>query len=412
MVFSAHRKSMIRLRAVVLSGIAALILAVPAQGTGVSGRLTGDVYAYENPDGTHWQSFLGLQSRAIAWRGSGRQGISLNSYFRWTGDLAGNTPDQANWRVYHGYLRLDHLVPLTRIDVGRQFVYTSVGSAVLDGITANIRPFREMEIRLFGGSSVAGEHNDRLQSLSDAASFGGRVAYRPFSSLTVGGNWFRKKSDGLTAYHRVGLDLSHDGRRLATYGRVTYDIEQLLVTDVLARVSYRDRNWYWSSEFRTRQPSVEVSSIFSLIDAVRAKDLRLDFERRVIGNIRAVGQVFVDLLDDDHSWAASTGLRTTAFTVLWHHQTGYGGDSDGLRGNAHIALDTHWTGFASANLSTYRVQEAQEERSEAYAGGLGLQYRGGAMLIRGEGQFLRNAVDESNFRALLSVTRYFGAGGR
>jgi len=242
---------------------------------------------------------------------------------------------------------------------------------------------------------------------------GGRLSSQPVRSLRLGLNWFMRRTDGFTSTHRAGLDAETEINCIRLYGRAIYDVVDRRAAGLLVRASYAPPKWYLSGEFDWREPSVSANSVFSLIDFHRYKETRFEAQRRVWRRLAAVGQLHVGIFDSDNSWRIGIGMRADNFSVVWRHQKGYGGENDGLYGYANIPIGRRWEGYAVANAGRYRIQEEQIDRSDAYSGSLGLLWRPGhGWSARGEGQYLRNAVEKKDLRLLLRVSKDFSLGDK
>ena len=402
-------------RAVVLAilAIAVMLSASSSQAIGLSGQLTSDFYITDENGLSHIRPYERLQANLLAWQGTGGRSLAFHSYLRWTGDWADRKLVDPETYVYDAYLKLIGVPKGTALFLGRQFVYNGVGSALLDGLRLKYRIDRRFQVDLFGGSGVSQLHPDKVQSPADFAVLGGRLSSQPNSSIRLGLNWMLRRSEGFTVSHRVGLDGDITVKHLQLYSRVAYDVASLSPAALLLRTSYSLSRWYWSGEFDWREPSVSSNSIFSLIDARRYREARAEVQRTVWRRLAVVGQLQVGFFTADRSWRTGIGVRSDNFSVGWRHQTGYGGDHDGLYGFANLPLTKHWECFATADAGRYRVQEEQDGRSDAYAGGLGLLWRSGhGLAARVDGQYLRNAVQSRDLRINLRVSQDFSLGER
>jgi hypothetical protein len=221
-------------------------------------------------------------------------------------------------------------------------------------------------------------------------------------------NWMQRKRDGQVSYHRLGLDGEITKDQFQLYGRTGYNISSRRLAEILARISYPHKGWYFSGEFDWHEPSVPENSLFSLIDFQYYKEIRLNVQRKVLPNLTVVSQLELRILDGEDSWRTTLGIRTSYYGISLHHKGGYGGDNDGVSGFMNLRLNRQWEVFATANLYRYRVQEEQEERSDSYASSLGLIRRlGRGVTARAEGQYLRNAVQKDDLRFLMRLSKDF-----
>jgi hypothetical protein len=383
-------------------------LPVPSWAMEWRGRLMSDLYVFDGENGTHRRPYLGLQSNLVAWRGAQMRSLSFQTYARWTTDFSDKLSRDPQLYVYDAYLRLTGIPKRSEFSAGRQFVYTGIGSALLDGLRLAYRPARPLDLDIFAGSSVSGRDPETVRSLAGFGVFGGRVGVMAPSSVRIGLNWMLRRSAGRIASHRLGVDGEKSFRQTSLFGRLSYDLIRRRFADLLTRASHRLGPWYLSGEFAWREPSVTGNTLFSLLDASRYRDVRLQVERRVTGSLTVLSGLHLSLFEGANVWRTSLGMRANNWTIAWQHQDGDDGDNDGLRGSLTKSVGRYWDCYVTANFSRYRVQPEQKDRSDAYASTAGVQWRGPSGLgIRAEGQYLRNAIQRADFRLLLRLTKDF-----
>jgi hypothetical protein len=247
--------------------------------------------------------------------------------------------------------------------------------------------------------------------MSDNGVFGGRLAYRLRSDMRLGLNWMLTRSYGSVASHRAGLDFEKSLREVRLYGRATYDMAGRQVDDFLLRATYRPKDWYLAGEFGIRRPAVASNSIFSLIDAARRQEVRLDLHRTVWRQFILITRARITFLGDDKVTTTSIGVRTGEYYLAWRQQTDDGGDRNGLTGFVNYRFADQWELYSSADMSRYRVQPEQASRSDAYSATIGTRWRGrNGLAASVEGQYLRNAVATEDYRILLRLAKNFSIG--
>ena len=401
-----------RTAGIILGVLTAGVLPNPrAQAVELKGRLTSDAYIYEEDGESHFRPYERLRADLTAWREADNRSLLFHTYLRWTSDLAHKRATDPQTYVYDTYVKLTGIPEGATFSLGRQFVYTSAGSSLLDGIRSRFQPVRRIQVDIFGGSNVSALDPEKIQPFADFAVIGSRVSFQVKTSSRLGLNWMLRRSEGSTTLHRGAVDgeTSITGARL--YGRLAYNLADMRVAELLMRASYARSKWIVSGEFDWREPSVSSNSLFSLIDFHRYQVFRLDLQRSVWRQLAAVAQLHLGIFKDDNSWRTAFGLRAGAYSVLWQHQQGYGGQNDAMVGYCNVRLTTQWECFASANMGRYRVQDEQDDRSDAYAANLGVRWRPGMGLIfQAEGQYLRNAVQSRDIRGNLRISKDFSLG--
>jgi hypothetical protein len=377
----------------------------------LTGRVTSSFYGFEQLDETHWRSYVQLNSNATLWRGGNSRSFSLRNNLRWKGDLAANEPETPQTYVRTLYLNLSGYPSGSTILAGRQFVYNTLGSSLIDGVRMKGRILESLRFDIFGGAAVLHETPEEISALSDHAVVGSRLKYSRSRSFTVGLAWLWQKSHGTLSRHRVGIDLACEYRRTELYSRISYDLINLTVADLLARLTARPQGWYVSTEFHWRRPSVGGNTVFSMIDADAYAGIRVEATRNLWRQIRALGQFHVEGFEGSDSWRTVVGLKVRQFMIAWHHRDGHGGESEGFQGRAYVPLNPTLAVHAEAFLSRYLIQPATPEKIDAYSSSFGLEWRPGkAVRVRLEGQYLKNAVNNSDSRIFVQLTKGFAAG--
>jgi len=374
----------------------------------VKGRFSSSLYGYERSQDSHWRPYIGLNTTAVLARNGRGQSVNFHSNLRWTTDLANKSGYDPQTNVYDAYFRLVGYPFGATINLGRQFVYSSVGSALVDGLRVKFFPIAKMSIDVYGGSAVSPETPDRVNAFRDFGLLGSRFSYRVSSRAQIGINWLLRRSGGSISRHQVGLDGMMVAGKTEFYGRANYDVLGYELNGLMARVTGRPGSWYYSAEFDWRGPSVDGNSIFSVIGADKYKGLRTEAARRVWRNLRLSGQLHWEMFPNDDSWRTVIGIQTSALGLAWHHRSGYGGSSDGLRGYASVRVRNGLDLYGAAYLSRYKIQSEQDDRMDAQASSLGARWRPGSSFeVQLEGQYLRNAVDENDGRIFLRVSKGF-----
>ncbi len=288
------------------------------------------------------------------------------------------------------------------------FAYSIVGSNVIDGVRVQFGRFSSLQASTYAGSWVSNSDSKKIRSLADFGVMGAELAYPVIQSARVGLAWMRRLNDGQSDVHRVGLFLDAHRSHAGLYSRVAYNVDELRLAEILARLTYGSSPWYGSAEFSFREPSVSSASLFSLIDSRNYRQSRFQLRRSLWNDIAVSGNLNVTVFDGKNSWSTILALSSDFGSLGWQHQDGYSGDQDGVLGNLIVRPHQSIECFASFNLSQYRVQSLQLDRNDSYASSLGVRARPGALSeVAAEVQYLRNAVQSEDIRFLVKFTQRF-----
>jgi hypothetical protein len=388
----------------------AILAAAPNLGdaAAIQGRMFSDLYTYEQSESTHVRLYTGMRLNLTAWQDARGRLAEFSGYGRWTTDLKSKPSTGGQTYLYDSYFHLAGFPARSDVYIGRQFVYCGAGSAVVDGLRIKFAIIPWVQIDLFGGSSVSAMHPEKLQSLSEYGSFGGRASAKIGSGTRLGLNWLYRKTDGRLSTNRLALDIEHTIKRWQIFARGAFNVSWLRVAEALARISFQPGKWYGEAELCLREPSVPDASLFSILNVDLYRQIRLQM-RRVIWRDMAVSvQTQNTFLGSEHAWTSRINLGNAFYSIGWHHQGGRGGDNDGIHGLATVKLTRRLDAYAAAHAGRYRVQPEQDGRSDAYASQIGLTCRPGWGLTgRIEAQVLRNAVSTSETRLYIHLAKEF-----
>ena len=374
------------------------------------GTFGSEIYAWKENNRHHFRPYETLQANLLAWRAQGKS-LQLHTNMRYTTDWKDKTTVDPQANLYDAYVRLTDIPKGSTITGGRQFAYAGAGSVLMDGIRLRYYSKLRLSFDLFGGSQVSSSHPDKIQSLSDFGVLGGGISYSTPNAIRLGLAWLRRQTDGQTSYHRLSVYGENTTRQTSLYGRAAFNVADQRLAEMLLRGTYSPQRWYLSGEFNSREPSVSSSSIFSIIDFRSYRQIRLEIRRAVWKSVNLTTQMHRTFFRGDDAWRAGIGFGSPNYSLLWMHQSGYGGDNDALSGYVNFRVNPIWELYAVANISRYRVQKLQTDRSEAYTAMAGVLLRPIRDLeVRVESQYLRNAVEKNDLRLRVRLAKSFRLG--
>jgi hypothetical protein len=372
--------------------------------------LGSEIYAWKENNRHHLRPYETLQANLMAWRTQGKS-LQFHANMRYMTDWRDKTTVDPQANLYDAYVQLTGIPKGSTVTVGRQFAYAGTGSTLLDGMRLRYYSRLRLSFDLFGGSQVSSSRPDKMQSLSDFGILGGGISYSTPNAIRFGLSWLRRQADGQTSYHRLSLYGENTTRQTSLYGRAAYNVADQRLAEILLRGTYSPQHWYLSCEFNSREPSVSSSSIFSIIDFRSYRQIRLEIRRAVWKSVNLTTQMHRTFFQGDDAWRTGVGFSSPNYSLLWMHQSGYGGDNDAVSGFLNFRVSPIWELYMAANISRYRVQTMQTDRNEAYTAMAGVSLRPIRDLeVRVESQYLRNAVERDDLRLRVRVTKSFRLG--
>ncbi len=388
--------------------LTALIIAPTASAITFNGRVYSDLYAWTDTGQTHIRPYETIQSTLYAWQAPGGRLLQVHGYVRWMSDFKDKLPSDPQTYVYDLYARLTGVPENSDFSIGRQFIYTGAGSSLLDGVRAQYTALKRIHVDLYGGSTVSGVTPEKIRKYSDFGTIGGGISYQLKKSMKAGVDLLRHNEFGSLAYERYAAWAQQSTNLWQWYGRFGYNGIKSKPAEFLARVSATPSKWYFSGEYRWREPLVAYNTIFGIIDYKMYQEARVNVRRIVWHSLAVQGQAQGTFLSGDHAWRVLLGVANEFFSLNWSHQSGYSGVSDGVVGSVTKRLTRHWDCYVAADLSKYRIQPEEDTRMESYSGQGGIVWHSAnGFEARVEGQLLRNALQNSDARIFLRISQSF-----
>lgn len=379
----------------------------------IRGNFTSDLYLWEDSTQNHIRPYESLRGSALLWQGAKKQSISFKSNLRWTTDLSDKFASDPQLFVYETNLKFSNLPNNYNFTLGRQFVYNSAGSRLIDGLRVNYL-YNNYQGEVFVGADVDRFDPETIQSFSKdlVLGFNARRMFNKkilfMEKLMLGTSALGIWDNDIYVFKKVAFDARFNLATTRVYLKTSYDMLNNKPSELLGRISQNSNNWYYSLEFRHRQPSLSNNSVFSIIDYKNYNQFRLELNRRLSSTYTLISGLNYTIYNNDNNLDLQLGLSQKLFTVSFYHQVGYGGERNGLSGFARYSLPSNFELFGSANLNRYKVQDESEDIIDAYSTQIGLIKKlSGDWQLRAEWQLLNNAVNDYDSRFHFRINKGF-----
>lgn len=228
-------------------GLLALWPAGGAEAVSVSGRSSTEVEWYDDAQGD--TAVPAYQYLLLNARDLDGGGLNFRGYGRLADDLTNETEVES--RLYYAYLEKKGLLPKLDFKLGRQFISTTAGASIMDGLSLKYDGLGPFGLTLFGGGDVAYYKGYSAKDLIDGA----RLSARLVEGLDLGLSYVQKWEDSEVTHELFGFDADYDWRnRLNLFGEVQYNY-------LNESVSYFDGglNLHWQPAW-----SLELGYLYSL----------------------------------------------------------------------------------------------------------------------------------------------------
>lgn len=268
--------------------------------------------------------------------------LSFQGYGRVTQDVRNG--EGINGRLYYLYGDYRGLYDKVDIKLGRQFVNSAAGSALIDGGQIDVKNVGPV------GFSVMGGHNV-VFSLNGESGHEGDYVYGVSTYLTGVKNtdlelsWFRKLDRGDVARDILGASFKQFlFGNVKAYGNARFDLTSEVVNEALAGVKYfPTANLILTGEWYQSYPTFDTTSIYSVFAVNRYQEgvFRADY---TINEMFAVngGYSIQDYGQGSSADVYEVGVRIKPIqqvTILLNYdkRQGYGGNLNG--GTAEISYE-------------------------------------------------------------------------
>jgi hypothetical protein len=257
-------------------------------------------------------------------------GYDFRLYGRVGDDIEGRRiGGRAESRLYFAYLEKRNIVDNLDFRLGRQFISTTAGATVMDGLRLDYRLLDNYRLSLFGGGDVAYYEGYNLKD----AIVGGEIAGRFIDDLHLGLSYVARVDGGNLGQELFGLNAAYDwNQTLYLYSETQYDYLSKRVSYFLAGTKYHaPGDWTARAEYLYSLPVFSSKSIYSVFAADEYEEIMGELTYAFGNGLRAFGrytrEMYVDFSDANVFMAGIEKLRTNRCSG---YITGvYRDDSDG-----------------------------------------------------------------------------------
>ena len=252
--------------------------------------------------------------------------------FRGYGRLATDTQDEVDVdsRLYYAYLEKKGAFN-DRVDyrLGRQFVITTAGASVMDGLDLTFKNIGPVNFRFFGGGDATYyEDYD-----SDDLVWGAELYGTFFTDLDLGLSYLQKWEGSELTQELIGVDVDYDKRNLINiYSEMQFNYINDVVSYFLAGAKYyRDPKWNLRVEYLYSLPVFTSTSIYSVFAVDEYEEIMGEYAYNIALGLRAFGRITHEIYEDyDDANVFEAGIEKIRTDRFSGYLTGvYRDDEDG-----------------------------------------------------------------------------------
>lgn len=252
-----------------------------AFGATVSGRSSTEIEWYDTGDGdtaVPFYQYLLLNVHDI-------DGAGMN--FRGYGRVADDLADEADVdsRLYYGYIEKKGLIDDLDVRFGRQFISTTAGASIMDGLYLEYGGLDDFDVTLFGGGDVAYYEGYNAKDLIT----GIEIRRSFFDDLNLGLSYLQKWDHSELANELFGIDIDYDYKNmLHVYSETQLNYLSNSVSYFLAGTKYhRSEDWSLRAEYLYSLPVFSSTSIYSVFAVDEYQEIFVEYEQRLAPGLRA-----------------------------------------------------------------------------------------------------------------------------
>jgi hypothetical protein len=296
----------------------------------LSGKSSSVLEWYDNPDGDRavpLYQYLLLNASNL-----GIDGLDFRGYGRLSGDPTGNT--DADSRLYYAFLEKEGLFGRLDARLGRQFLATTAGATVLDGLDLTLRDLGPLAFEVFGGGDVSFDEDYSADDLVWGAQVNGAFP----GHLDLGLSYLQKWDGSELTQELAGFDGNFTYRAMFdAYTEVQFNVLANAVSYFLGGARYyRSPRWSLQTEYLYSLPVFDSTSIYSVFAVEEYEELSGQFQYNLARGLRAFAQYTRELYDEfADANVYEVGIERTRVARFSGYLVGtYRDDADGqdLRG--------------------------------------------------------------------------------
>ncbi|MDT8335440.1 MAG: hypothetical protein RQ753_07060, partial [Desulfurivibrionaceae bacterium] len=200
-------------------------------------------------------------------------------------------------RLYYAYLEKKRLAN-GNLDVklGRQFMATTAGASVMDGLLLKLKGPNSTRFSLYGGGDVSYYKGYNAKDLI----FGAEVRGKLPGELNLGFSYLQKREDSDITHELFGLDGDYDYRNILNlYSELQFNYIVESVSYFLAGANYhRSSDWSLRTEYLYSLPVFSSTSIYSVFAVSEYEELMGELRYRLDTGLYGFARYQYEMYDE------------------------------------------------------------------------------------------------------------------
>ncbi|MFA5701420.1 MAG: hypothetical protein WC913_09110 [Desulfuromonas sp.] len=264
-----------------------------ASALSVSGRSSTEFEWFDTGDGETAVPFY--QYMLLNVHDIDNNGMAFRGYGRLADDFANET--SVDSRLYYAYIEKNNLVEDLDIRLGRQFISTTAGASIMDGLHLNYSGLEQFDLTLFGGGDVAFYDGYNAKDLIA----GVEIRRTFFDELNIGLSYLQRWDHSELANEIFGLDFDYDwADSLYIYSETQFNYLANTVSYFLGGAKWhQSENWSLRAEYLYSLPVFSSTSIYSVFAVDEYEEIFIEYERRLSDGWRMFANYALEMYEYD-----------------------------------------------------------------------------------------------------------------
>ncbi|MFA5517031.1 MAG: hypothetical protein WDA20_12165 [Desulfuromonadales bacterium] len=386
----------------------ALWPATEALAISVSGRASTELEWYDNAEENTVAPLY--QYLLLNVRDLGVDGLNFRAYGRVADDL--NDEETIGSELYYAYLEKNDLFTDLDLRLGRQFIATTAGASLLDGIRLKYRNLGPLAIEVFGGGDVSFYEGYDEEDLVGGVEVSGR-----FKNLNLGVSYLQKREDSDLAKELFGLDAALDfADIIQLYSEVQYDWISDRVSYFLGGFNYyRSPTWSLRAEFLHSLPVFSSTSIYSVFAVEEYEEVMAELSYRLGTGLRAFGRYSREFYEDYSDNVIEAGVekirteRVSGYLIGTYRDSDDGQDLQGVKARvAYLFGQKLETGLGvHVDVFERELDEDSDETTSSRVWADTTLYLSKTLNVQGKVERVESDIWDEYYRGRVRLNLYF-----
>ncbi len=305
-----------------------LILGVSgsAEAASVSGRSSTVIEWYDTA--AEETAIPGYQYLQLNVKDLVSKGYNFKLYGRLADDFANET--NVDSRLYYAYLEKFDLFDGLDFRLGRQFISTTAGASMMDGLSLRYECSAGYSVRLFGGGDVKYYDGYNIKDVIDGIELGGKFLDDDLSTHV---SYLQKWDQGLLAQELVGFDADYDlAGRLWLYNELQWDLISERLSYALVGGKYRFKKPFsLRLEYLYSLPVFSATSIYSVFAVEEYQEVLAELTWRMSREVQLYSRLTHEMYEEfDDADVFEVGIEKLRTGKFYGYLSGvYRSDDDG-----------------------------------------------------------------------------------